>query len=393
MIRLLAESHAETLTAPEPALLPFLFDAGQQIAAELSGDELADFCGWLADSDPQAKDSRVGRLVLLAAILRGREAGDARDRFNFLTAAQRTQVAKAAARFAEDSTQPLAVRAAGIRLLTLAPAESAERLAKILAGPADGRLQAAVAEALADRNDADGCRAVYRDWELLGTDARRAVIAASLRSPAAIEALLDAVKAGTVRPVEVPIDVAERLKTVGAEALRERALALFRSTASTNRRSVVEQYLKSAPATGSVERGAALFRENCLTCHTVQRVGKQVGPELSGLSSRPREIVLHDILDPSARISADYLSYTVVTKEGKTVEGLIVNQSGGSVRLRRAGGEETVVPTASIEQIRASEKSLMPDGFETKISPQAMGDLLAFLRQPSRDLLQSGKTN
>jgi putative heme-binding domain-containing protein len=145
------------------------------------------------------------------------------------------------------------------------------------------------------------------------------------------------------------------------------------------------------PTTGSVERGAALFRENCLTCHTIQRVGKQVGPELSGLSSRPREIVLHDILDPSAQVSADYLSYTVVTKDGKTAEGLIVSQSNGSVRLRRSGGEETLVPAASIEQIRASDKSLMPDGFETKISPQAMGDLLAFLRQPSRDLLQSGK--
>jgi len=60
------------------------------------------------------------------------------------------------------------------------------------------------------------------------------------------------------------------------------------------------------------------------------------------------------------------------------------------VRLRRAGGEETLVPSPAIEQIRASDKSLMPDGFETKISPQAMGDLLAFLRQPSRDLLHEG---
>ncbi len=394
VIRLLAESHPETLIATETTLLPFLADAGQQIATELAGDDLADFCGWLADPDARSDEARVGRVVLLAAIVRGREAtaaGDAKNRFSFLTAAQRAQVAKSAVRLAEDSTQPLLVRSAAIRLLTLAPAESAERLAKLLAGPADGPLQAAVAEALADRNEAEGCRAVYQAWELLGTDARRAVIAAALRSPAAIEALLDAVKAGTVRPVEVPIDVAQRLKHAPSESLRERALALFRSTASTNRRAVVEHYLQSVPATGSVERGAALFRENCLTCHTIQRVGKQVGPELSGLSSRPREIVLHDILDPSAQVSADYLSYTVVTKDGKTAEGLIVSQSNGSVRLRRSGGEESLVPAALIEQIRASDKSLMPDGFETKISPQAMGDLLAFLRQPSRDLLQSGK--
>ena len=31
-------------------------------------------------------------------------------------------------------------------------------------------------------------------------------------------------------------------------------------------------------------------------------------------------------------------------------------------------------------ELRASETSLMPDGFETKIDVQAMADLLAFLR-------------
>jgi putative heme-binding domain-containing protein len=78
-----------------------------------------------------------------------------------------------------------------------------------------------------------------------------------------------------------------------------------------------------------------------------------------------------------------------VTEEGKTFEGLIISQTGDSVRMRRAQGEEIVVPVKAIEKLRANNKSLMPEGFETKISPQAMADLLAFLRQPSRDLLQS----
>jgi hypothetical protein len=48
------------------------------------------------------------------------------------------------------------------------------------------------------------------------------------------------------------------------------------------------------------------------------------------------------------------------------------------------------VPTSQIEQLRVSRKSLMPEGFETKISIAAMADLLTFLRQPSRDLLKTG---
>ena len=50
------------------------------------------------------------------------------------------------------------------------------------------------------------------------------------------------------------------------------------------------------------------------------------------------------------------------------------------------------MPTRSIEQLRANNKSLMPEGFEQKISQPAMADLLAFLRQPSRDLLQTVST-
>ncbi|HET6326360.1 MAG TPA: PVC-type heme-binding CxxCH protein [Planctomycetaceae bacterium] len=391
VIRLLAETHPE-LDAADSPLLAFLSDAGQQIASELKGEELAEFCSWLAEPGGNGTAGGVGRLVLLGAIVRGRESADPTEsqaRLTFLTPAQRSQVVKRAARFAEDVSQSLSARASSIRLMAMTPSESLGRLTTLLASSGNSAIQTAVAESVADRNDAESCRAIYGGWELLGADARRTVIGAAVRSPQAIEALLDAVKAGTVRSVEVPIDVVERLKRGGSESSRKRATTLFQSTASTDRLAVVQRYLQAVPASGVVEHGAAIFRDNCLTCHTVQRVGRQVGPELSGLSSRPREIVLHDILDPSAQVSADYVSYVVVTKEGKTFEGLIVNQSNGSVRLRRAGGEETVVPAASIEQIRASNKSLMPDGFETKISPQAMGDLLAFLRQPSRDLLQS----
>lgn len=249
-------------------------------------------------------------------------------------------------------------------------------------------MRASVAEALADLNDAQTCGAIYHDWDRLPGDARRSMLAAASRSENATAALLEAVAADVVRPVEVPIDVVERLKRSGSEATRKRVTALFRPPAA-NRREVVERYRPAITLAGDPIRGAAVFRENCLTCHTIQRFGQQVGPELSGVSSRSRELLLHDVLDPSAQISSDFVSYVLVTEEGKTFEGLIISQTGDSVRMRRAQGEEIVVPVKSIEKLRANNKSLMPEGFETKISPQAMADLLAFLREPSRDLLQS----
>ena len=217
------------------------------------------------------------------------------------------------------------------------------------------------------------------------------MLAAAARSETATAALLEAVAADLVRPVEVPIDVVERLKRSGSDATRKRVAALFRPPVA-NRREVVERYKPAIALAGDPVRGAVIFRENCLACHTIQRFGQQVGPELSGVSSRPLELLLHDVLDPSAQISTDFVSYVLVTQEGKTFEGLLISQTGDSVRLRRAQGEEIVVPVRAIEQLRASNKSLMPEGFEAKISPHAMADLLAFLRQPSRDLLQSVST-
>jgi putative heme-binding domain-containing protein len=267
-------------------------------------------------------------------------------------------------------------------------ADAAGHVLELLKSPAGSELDIVLARVLADLNDGEACKALYRDWDRLPAGTRRSVLAVADRSPGATISLLDAVGDDLVRPIEVPIDVVERLKHSTSEAIRRRVAALFHPPAA-NRLAVVERYKSALAFAGEPARGAAVFRDNCMTCHTIQRFGQQVGPELSSVSSRPAELLLHDVLDPSAQIAANFVSYVLVTQEGKTFEGLIVSQNADSVRLRRAQGEETVVSLKAVEQLRASNKSLMPEGFETKISPQAMADLLAFLRQPSRDVLQS----
>ncbi|HUE15679.1 MAG TPA: PVC-type heme-binding CxxCH protein [Planctomycetaceae bacterium] len=393
LVRLLSEADPRTLVSPGPAILQFLLDAGEQIGGQADGEELAAIAAWAAEWELRPNTSAVGKLVVLGGIMRGQQrlrgSTSAAAVFHSFSEQQRRQIARAATAIAGDAAQPAAVRGAGVPLIALANGEeAARRLLALLKDPNASELRVSVAEALVDLNDVQTDKAVYHDWERLPSDARRSMLAATGRSETATIALLDAIAADLVRPVEVPIDVLERLKRSGSEATRKRVAALFRPPVA-NRREVVERYKPAIAIASDPVRGAAVFRENCLTCHTIQRFGQQVGPELSGVSSRPLELLLHDILDPSAQISTDFVSYVVVTQEGKTFEGLLVSQTGDTVRLRRAQGEEIVVPTREIEQLRASNKSLMPEGFEAKISPPAMADLLAFLRQPSRDLLQS----
>jgi putative membrane-bound dehydrogenase-like protein len=394
LLRMLGEVDAPMLSSADAIVVQFLLDAGEQTAAELEGEGLSAFAEWCVDAGGQTGSPSVGRLALLCGVARGndrlRGAASTAAMLKFLSSKQRAQLAEAASSTARDRAGALAMRKSSLRIMALAsPADSATRLRQLLADRDTTEIRAAIAETLAETNDLEVCKAVYGDWDRMARDVRYAVLAASTRSENATVALLEALTADVVRPVEVPIDVVERLKHSGSEAIRKRVAAAFRANVSTNRREVVARYQAAVATNGDPVQGAAVFRENCIACHTIQRFGQQVGPELSGSSSRARELLLNDILDPSAQISNDFVNYVLVKQDGKTFEGLIVSQGGDAVRLRRAQGEEIVVPVQSIEQLRASNKSLMPEGFETKITPQAMGDLLAFLRQPSRDLLKA----
>jgi putative membrane-bound dehydrogenase-like protein len=390
VIELLSSTNRKILSNANPAFLQFLSDAGEQIAGELDDESAADFAGGMANTIRQERRAS-GALVLLAGLKQGRERlrGSGNGQLAFPSEPQRSRVVELATAVVADAGQPAIIRSAAARLVPLAKsAQSVAELVPLLEDPAAADIRTAVAEVLADSGDSATCRSLYEGWERLNAETRRAILGSASRSEIAIAALLQAIREDVVRTVEIPIDIIERLKHSGTPAMQQQVLVVFTSRVSGDRAAVINRYRESLTRAGDVLRGATVFRENCLTCHTIQRFGHQVGPELSGLSSRSKEILLHDILDPSVQISTDFLSYVVLTSDGKMTDGLIAAQTPQSVRLRRAQGEEVVIPAERIEQLRVNKKSLMPEGFETKIGVPAMADLLAFLRQPGRELLE-----
>ena len=67
--------------------------------------------------------------------------------------------------------------------------------------------------------------------------------------------------------------------------------------------------------------------------------------------------------------------------------GLIADESDTILALCDAQGKITAIQRSELNGMRALATSLMPEGVETKIGPQAMADLIAFLRNPSRQWL------
>ncbi len=85
------------------------------------------------------------------------------------------------------------------------------------------------------------------------------------------------------------------------------------------------------------------------------------------------------ILDPSRSVEGNFVQYTVATTDGRVIGGLLAAETRTTVELLDAEGKRHVVLREDIDEMKASKKSLMPEGFEKQITPAQLNDLLAFL--------------
>ena len=73
------------------------------------------------------------------------------------------------------------------------------------------------------------------------------------------------------------------------------------------------------------------------------------------------------------------MNYIVTSQEGRVYEGILANETPGTITLRGGDGELTIL-RRNVAEIRTSNISLMPDGLEKGINQRAMADLIAYLR-------------
>jgi putative heme-binding domain-containing protein len=101
---------------------------------------------------------------------------------------------------------------------------------------------------------------------------------------------------------------------------------------------------------------------------------------LSGINNKTKEELITSILNPSKSIEPRFVNYIVTTKDGHIYDGVLGNETPGSITLRGGAEGDITILRANIADIRASAISLMPDGFEKQLNKQAIADILAYLR-------------
>ena len=91
-----------------------------------------------------------------------------------------------------------------------------------------------------------------------------------------------------------------------------------------------------------------------------------------------RADILIDILDYNRSVEGNYRQYTVETKKGILLTGLLAGETRTYVEVLDSEGRKHVVQRDEIENLTASKLSLMPEGFE-RIGSDGLASLLEFL--------------
>ena len=162
------------------------------------------------------------------------------------------------------------------------------------------------------------------------------------------------------------------------------ASQLFAADRPGPRQEVIQRYQKALSMTPDLKRGEIVFRRECRNCHRLGNDGFEVGPNMSTIRHRSAADVMLHILDSNREVSPNYLEYVVLTLDGRVATGIIAAETANAITLRAAENKEETILRQDIDKITSTDKSVMPEGLEKKISPQEMADLLAFLLRSDR---------
>lgn len=191
--------------------------------------------------------------------------------------------------------------------------------------------------------------------------------------------LLDSIKEGEINPGDISPERVQLLKKNQDSKIKQLAESLFHNQRLTGRSDIVKEYQAALKLKGNPANGKLVFKKACSACHRLEKVGVQLGADLKAIKDRGTAAVLLNILDPNREVKPQYVTYLLVTTQGRTITGLIKAENANSITIARADGTSDTVLRIDIDELISSRLSFMPEGLEKQINKQEMADLLAYL--------------
>jgi putative membrane-bound dehydrogenase-like protein len=221
----------------------------------------------------------------------------------------------------------------------------------------------------------DGPDFLLVGWNERTPAVRMQIIEALLSSDAWTLALLK-------RPEAKTCDAATRARLTKhpKKEIAKLAATAFADSVSATRAAVVEKFKPALKLTGDTAKGKSAFAQVCISCHKLDGVGLELGPDLRSVVQHDAEKLLNSILDPSAIIEPGFMAYHCTLKNGEQLYGVIATETSASLTLKMAGNVTKSVLRSEIVSLKSTGTSLMPEGLEAVLTPQLLADLIAYLK-------------
>jgi putative heme-binding domain-containing protein len=359
------------------------------------------------DMPPEVRDRILANLRQFLpgkwrALRQSKETGEAIDRLManpehrllalaLVGAAAKEDAIGRVVQISRDDKEPMAVRSAAIHALGAMALPAATKALEDLFTVRPVELRVHVPQALGEQldiyasGDKPAMKALHRLVQAKDQDqsVRLAAVTALIGTYHGTGWLLDAIGRKEL-PDDLKSDTGRLLRNSPFGDHRQRALAAFPSPKLDPKK--LPDIAKLAKRRGNAEHGkqflAATVKNDlqCMKCHTIHGQGGQVGPDLSMIGKKAsRENLFESILYPSKAIADQYVTWNIVTKDGKSVSGLLIEETGEHVLIRDANGKDTKIAKKDIDAREKDPKSLMPENLLAYMTEDELVDMVEYL--------------
>lgn len=132
---------------------------------------------------------------------------------------------------------------------------------------------------------------------------------------------------------------------------------------------------------GDARAGADLFRaQGCTGCHYLHGDGGRMGPSLADVGSHRGAAYLRaKVMDPASSLPEDFLQVLIVTRDGKRITGIRLNEDNYSVQVRDLSNQLLSFWKDDLTSLEKQPgKSPMPS-FRNRLSDRQLDDMVAYL--------------
>jgi putative heme-binding domain-containing protein len=133
---------------------------------------------------------------------------------------------------------------------------------------------------------------------------------------------------------------------------------------------------------GDPMRGETLYtgKGGCAHCHTVNGRGGALGPDLTDIGARRSPSYLREsLIDPEAAVPDGFLQVELLTRDGRRIQGVRLNEDTFSIQIRDLAGNFHSFFRSELQKLdKQPGKSPMPS-YKGTFTSSELDDLISYL--------------